>query len=463
MKGKFKIGYLLSLITFILVIALACSKSAAPQTFVVTPVVAYQDPPQYGTPFSAVPASKDMVMYEVNIRTYAPANFIGAMARLDSIKALGVNVIWLMPSYPIGVVKGIGSPYAIKNYTAVKPEFGTLENFRAYVDKAHSLGMAVIMDWVANHTAWDHVWIGNKSWYKQDAYGNIIIPPGTNYSDVAALDFNNKDMRLEMIKAMKYWVYTANTDGYRCDFADNVPSDFWKQSLDSLKKINTHKLILLAEGTKGDQITAGFQISYAFNFYGTLKGLFAGTQTTAALFSANANENASLPSPGIKLRYITNHDVSSYDGSTLQIYKSKQGALAAFALASYMGGIPLIYNSQEVAYPNTIDFFKDVQVDYTANQDMVAAYKKILAFKKAHEALKVGVITAYADDNVVAFERKDGTDNVLILVNSRNSTIPFNIPAGLQNTTWKNGLDNGNITLASQYAFKPYEYLVLSR
>jgi glycosidase len=462
MKGKFKIAYPIYFIALVLTTALGCSKSTLPQP-VVPPVVVYQDPPQYGTPFSAVPASKDMVMYEVNIRTYAPANFIGAMARLDSIKALGVNVIWLMPSYPIGIVKGIGSPYAIKDYTAVKPEFGTLEDFRAYVAKAHSLGMAVIMDWVANHTSWDHVWIGNKSWYKQDTYGNIIIPPGTNYSDVAALDFNNTDMRLEMIKTMKYWVYTANIDGYRCDFADNVPSDFWKQSLDSLKKINTHKLILLAEGTKGDHISAGFQLSYAFNFYGTLKGLFAGTQTTAALFSSNTNENASLPSPGIKLRYITNHDVSSYDGSTLQIYKSKQGALAAFTLASYMGGIPLIYNSQEVGYANTIDFFKDVQVNYNANQDMVAAYKKILAFKKAHEALKVGALTAYADDNVVAFERKDGTDNVLILVNIKNSTIPFNIPAGLQNTTWKNGLNNSNVTLATQYSFQPYEYLVLSK
>src|ERR1700744_5766832 len=126
-------------------------------------------------------------MYEVNIQTFTPANFQGVEARLDSIKALGVNVVWLMPTYPIGVLKSIGSPYCVKDYNSVNPEFGSLSDLRAYVDKAHSLGMAVIMDWVANDTSWDATWITNKSWFLQDGNGNIIEPPGTNYADVAAL------------------------------------------------------------------------------------------------------------------------------------------------------------------------------------------------------------------------------------------------------------------------------------
>lgn len=447
-----------------MMVLLGCGKAkTADSTPYTPPVVASTDPAQYGTPFTGVPATKDIVMYEVNIKTYSPANFTGASARLDSIKALGVNVIWLMPTYPIGVLKGVGSPYSVKDYTGVNADFGTLDDLRAYVTKAHNLGMAVIQDWEANDTSWDNAWISNKAWYQQDASGNIIIPPGTTYTDVAALNFNNFDMRAAMIKAMKYWIFAANIDGYRCDFADNVTNDFWVQAIDTLNNIKTHKLIYLAEGTKGPEITAGFQIGYAFSYYSTLKALFAGTQSPNDLFNTNTAELAALPSPGIKLRYITNHDDASSDGSTITEYNGKQGALAAFVTAAYMSGIPLIYSSQEVGYPNAINFFNNVTVDYTANPDMIAAYKKILAFRSAHEAVKTGTLTQYNDASVVAFEKKSGTDDVLILVNARNSAQTFAIPAALQNSTWKNGLTNASVTLNTTYALSAYGYLVLSK
>ena len=440
-----------------------CSKSRTPDSPPITQIVTYQDPVQYGTPFSSVPATKDIVMYEVNLKTFTPVGFLGVKARLDSIKALGVNVIWLMPTYPIGILKGVGSPYAVQDYKGVNASFGTLDDLRSLVAQAHTLGMAVIFDWVADHTSWDNAWISNKSWYQQDAAGNIIIPPGTNYSDVAALNYNNTDMRTAMIRAMKYWIFTANIDGYRCDFADNVPTDFWTQALDTLNNIKTHKLIYLAEGTKGSEITAGFQLSFAFSYYSTLKALFAGTQTPNNLFSTNTSELASLPSPGLKLRYITNHDDASSDGSTITEYSGKQGALAAFVLAAYMGGIPLIYSSQEVGYPYAINFFNNVAVDYTANPDIIAAYKKIIAFRSNHEAVKTGALTQYSDNNIVAFEKTSGTDDILILVNIRNSSQTFSVPTALQNSTWKNGLASSNITLTSQYTFQPYTYLVLSK
>ena len=262
---------------------------------------------------------------------------------------------------------------------------------------------------------------------------------------------------------MKYWIFNANIDGYRCDFADNIPADFWTQALDTLSNIKTHKLIYLAEGTKGSEITAGFQLGYAFSYYSTIKGLFGGTQVPGDLFNTNTSELASLPSPGIKLRYITNHDDASSDGSTITEYGSKQGALAAFVAAAYMGGVPLIYDSQEVGYPNAINFFNNVAVDYTANPDMVAAYKKILAFRAAHEAVKTGALTPYTDNNVVVFEKTSGTDDVLILINIRNSVQTYNVPAALQNSTWKNGLATANVTLGSQYVLQPYSYLVLSK
>ena len=467
LSGKLKMN---AVLLPALLLCFACSKSnSGPTTVTKTTTTTttkdstYKDPTQYGTPYAGVPATKDIVMYEVNTQTYSPATFQSVQARLDSIKALGVNVIWLMPTYPVGVLKSINSPYCVKDYNGVNSNFGTLADLRNLVAAAHALGMAVIFDWVANDTSWDNAWISNKSWYQQDSNGNIVYPPGTTYTDVAALNFNSAAMRTAMIRAMKYWIFNANIDGYRCDFADNIPSDFWAQALDTLNNIKTHKLIYLAEGTNSAEISAGFQMDYAFSYYSTLKGVYANTQAPSALFTTNTAEVNSIPSTGTKLRYITNHDDASSDGSTITEYNGKQGALSAFVLAAYMNGVPLIYDSQEVGYPNAISIFSNVPVDYTANPDMVAAYKQILAFRAAHEAVKTGALTQYNDSNIIAFEKTLGSDDVLVLVNARNTAQTFNIPAGLQNSTWTNGLTNASVTLGTQYNFAAYGYLVLKK
>jgi len=455
---KFKMNTLLLCISMVGAL-FGCDKSKAPNP-VTPPPAAYKDPAQYGTPYAGVPATKDIVMYEVNIKTFTPANFQGVEARLDSIKALGVNVIWLMPTYPIGIVKASGSPYAVKDYEGVNADFGTLDDLRNLVAMAHTKGMAVILDWEANDTSWDNGWISaHPAWYQQDGSGNI--KQLSTYSDVAALNFNNADMRTAMIRAMKYWVFTANVDGYRCDFADNAPADFWKQAIDTLKTITTHKLIYLAEGTNGSEITSGFQLGYAFSYYSTIKSVFAGSQASN-LFTTNSAELASLPAPGLKLRYITNHDDASSDGSTITEYGGKPGALAAFVIAAYMDGVPLIYSSQEVGYSKAINFFNNVPVDYTANPDMVAAYKKIIAFRAAHEAVKTGTMTAYTDNDIIAFEKKSGADDVVVLVNTRNSTISYSIPAAIQGA-WTDGLGTAGVTLSTQLSLAPYQYMVLKK
>ncbi|MHB8209522.1 alpha-amylase family glycosyl hydrolase [Mucilaginibacter sp.] len=449
------------LLLAITIVFAGCSKS---KPFVPTPTPPTNtgDPAQYGTPYASVPATKDIVMYEVNIKTFPNANFAGVDSRLDSIKALGVNVIWLMPTYPIGVLKASGSPYSVKDYEGVNSAFGTLDDLRSLVAKAHTLGMAVILDWEANGTSWDNAWItNNPSWYIQNGGGTI--QQLSTYSDVAALNFSNQNMRLALIKAMKYWVFTANVDGYRCDFADNTPGDFWTQALDTLNNIKTHKLIYLAEGTKSAEISSGFQLGYAFTYYGAIKALYAGSQSPAALIGTSNSEIAAIPSSGFKLRYITNHDDASSDGSTITEYGGKQGALSAFVLAAYMGGVPLIYSSQEVGYPNAINFFNNVPVDYTANPDMVAAYKQILAFRAAHEAIKTGTLTPYSDANIVAFEKTSGTDDVLVFVNTKNATETFNVPAALQGTTWVNGYTGANVTFSTQYTLQPYSYLAFKK
>jgi glycosidase len=463
----------LAIMVTLMISMIGCSKSNSDtgntDGGTTTPVVTdtYKDPAAYGTPYTGVPDTKDIVMYEVNLRSFsADHSFKGVQARLDSIKALGVNTIWLMPIYPVGTLKsagGLGSPYSVKDYNAVYTEFGNIDDLRTLIAQAHAKNMAVILDWVANHTSWDNAWIGNKAWYQQDANGNIISPVGTGWNDVAALNYNNTEMRTAMIRAMKYWVLTANVDGYRCDATDYVPTDFWKQTIDTLKKFTTRKLIMLGEGSKQEQFTAGFQMNYAFDFYGQLKGVFAGTSAPSALFTSNTTETNALAAGGFKLRYITNHDVTSSDGAAITIYKGKQGELAAFVLATYMGGVPLMYNGQEVGCPKQINFFNDDAIDWTTNPDMTAEYKKILAFRAANEAVKIGALTAYNNTDVVAFEKVSGANDVLVLVNARNSVISYAIPTALQGTTWTNGLTGANVTLGTTNTFQPYTYLVLKK
>ncbi len=240
LKHFFRVIYLLIILT-------ACSKAEDNNP------LPYTDP---DAPFAGVPATSDIAMYEINLRAFsAGGTFQGILPRLDSIKKLGINVIWLMPIYPIGQKKMIppmGSPYSVKNYLEVNPELGTLDDLKNLVRESHKRGMAVILDWVANHTAWDNPWIENKSWYTQDGNGIIISPPGTNWLDVADLNYENDEMRTAMISAMKYWILNANVDGFRCDAADFVPFDFWKQAIDSLNKLPGRKLILLAEGARSD-------------------------------------------------------------------------------------------------------------------------------------------------------------------------------------------------------------------
>ena len=463
-----KILKLNGLLLFAILAFSACSKSGSGNNVTPPPTKTtnYQDPAQYGTPYSGVPATSDIVMYEVNERTFTPATFVGVQARLDSIKALGVNVIWLMPTYPIGVLKSVGSPYCVQDFEGVNSSLGSLADLRALVAAAHALGMAVIFDWEANDTSWDNAWItSNPSWYVQNSSG--VIQQLSTYTDVAALNFANENMRIAMIRAMKYWVFTANIDGFRCDDADNAPADFWTQALDTLNTITTHKLIYLAEGTASTEFSDGFQLGYAFSYYSTIKSVYGGSAATN-LTATNTAEESSTAIPtsnGMKLRYITNHDDANSDGSTITEYDGKAGAESAFILAAYMGGVPLIYSSQEVGYPNAINFFNVTPVDYTQNPDMVALYKQILAFRAAHVAVRTGAILHdFSDTNFSAFEKVSGTDTVFVMVNTKNANSNFVLPVALFNTSWKDGFTGTPYNfLQADITLGPYHYMILSK
>ena len=451
-------------------IAICCSKSEVQPTPTPnnpTPPIVYTDPAQHGTPFGSVQDTPDIVMYEINLRAFSQSGtFSGILPRLDSIKALGVNTIWLMPIYPVGQLNSVGqlgSPYSVKNYKEVNSEFGTLDNLRTLVDSAHAKGMAVILDWVANHTSWDNPWITNVTWYTRNSSGAIVIPPGTNWQDVADLDYSSTAMKRAMFNAMKYWILAANVDGYRCDYADGVPYEFWKAAIDTLHTIPGRKLIMLAEGARSDHFIAGFQLNYAWDYFAKLKDVIGSAQPAAGLATSNTTEEINLPAGSAKLRFTANHDEVAWNGTPLSLFNGKDGSMAAFVLAAYMGGVPLIYNGQEVGCPVMIPFFSKSPIDWTLNPDVKAEYKALIKFRKNNDPIKRGTIETYTHADISAFKRVFGSDQTLVLVNTRNSTINYTLDAAVANSSWTNALDNSSVNLGTQISLQAYEYLILKK
>jgi len=458
---KLKIHVLNTIIIAALFAFSSCSSSGTTVTPDPPVITGNQDPAQYGTPFNGVPDARDAVIYQVNMRCFSSThNFQGVISRLDSIKNLGVSVIYLMPIYPVGVLKSVNSPYCVKDYKAVNAEFGTLTDLRALIDGAHGRGMSVILDWVANHTAWDNSWISNTSWYAQDAAGNIVSPSG--WTDVAQLNFKNTEMRKTMISAMKYWVYTANCDGFRCDYADGPPADFWKQAIDTLRNISTHKLLMLAEGTRADHFASGFNYTFGFRFYDQMKTVFSSNQPVSNFDNLNTSEYTGAGESNMVVRYITNHDVNSSDGTPLDLFGGNSGSMAAFVVAAYMKGVPMVYNGQEVGMPTKLVFpFTNQQINWSLNPGMVAEYKKIIAFRNNSVAIRRGTLVSYSNSNVCAFTKTSGTETVLVLSNLRNAATNFTLPAAVANTTWVDAFTGASVYLTTQVSLQPYSYVVL--
>jgi glycosidase len=448
---------------------------AAPDPITPPVIPSTATPPQYGTPFAGVPNREDAVIYQVNMRAFSQAgNFAAVQARLDSIKAVGVNVLYLMPIFPVGQATGThpsyNSPYAVKDYRAVNAEFGTLADLRNLVDAAHARNMAVMLDWVANHTSWDNPWItAHPDWYQKDAAGNIkVVSNGTTtYNDVAQLDFTNAYMRAEMISAMKSWVFTANVDGFRCDYADFQPVDFWKQTTDTLRAVRTHKLLLLAESTRASNFTAGFDYNFGFNFYGGVYQVYKNGQSAATFDGLNTSEFNGATGTQSVVRYITNHDVNGDvqggNGSPVTLFGGQAGALSAFVVAALYKGIPFIYNGQEAGMSTPIPFpFTGVKVDWNANRATTRAYKQLMAARAASPALRSGTPTAYSTFAVCAFTKTAGTDQAFVMVNTRNSAQTFAVPANLQGP-WTNAIAGGSVAVGASVSLPAYGYLVLRK
>ena len=419
---------------------------------------------QYDVPFEQVPETPDIAMYEVNTQVFSRSgNFKGIEGRLDSIKNLGINVIWLMPIYPVGVKKSVGSPYCVKDYTTVNSDYGTLDDLRELVKEAHRRNMAVILDWVANHTSWDNDWIENKSWYTQDSSGNIMSPEGEGWSDVADLNYSNTDMRKAMIQAMKYWVLTANVDGYRCDYAEGVPSDFWKQAIDTLRDIPNRKIIMFAEASDQTLYSAGFNLIFGWNYYSKLKSVFEDNTSANGLYAVNAADNTNLTSNSSILRFTSNHDYDS-EATPITVFNGFRGAQAAFVLTVCMGGVPLIYNGQEIGCPVKLSFFNTAttKIDWSIHPDIRTEYKQLMALRNSNDAVKYGLVKSLgSNSDVIAFVREYAGSQVVVIVNVRNDAIDYQLPLFIENSGWVNALTGKSINLADHINLKAYSYLIL--
>ncbi|HEY9044975.1 MAG TPA: Ig-like domain-containing protein [Ohtaekwangia sp.] len=416
-----------------------------------------QDPPQYGTPYTSVPDTRDITIYQVNIRAFsATSNFQGVINRLDNIKALGTNVLYLMPVFPVGTdsrskIASSTSPYSIKDFTSVGSEYGTLDQLRQIVDGAHARGMAVILDWVVNQTSWDHPWITqHPDWYIRD--GNGVIQQLGSFSDVAALNFSSTAMRTAMINAMRYWVFAANVDGFRCDYANNPPLDFWTQAISNLRGITSHKLIMLAEGDRLENFNVGFDLNFGDKFYyDALKPVRSGASVANIQNTTNTEYTYATGSQQVA-RYISNHDVFGNE-TPIEVFGSTAGAIANFVVAAYMRGVPFITGGQEVAFNTKIPWPWDgVDINWNINPDVTAEYTKIITLRNTSDAIRRGTMTNYSDANVCAFTKTSGTEKVVVLSNLRSATSNYTIPAALAGN-WKDAYTGTAITLTSGATF----------
>ncbi|MDQ6827304.1 MAG: alpha-amylase family glycosyl hydrolase, partial [Gemmatimonadota bacterium] len=346
--------------------------------------------------FSPPAWSEHAVIYEVNVRQYTPEGTLAALRRhLPRLDSLGVDIIWMMPVQPIGKVsrKGsLGSYYSISNYTAINPEHGSASDFRAFVDDAHKRGKKVILDWVANHTAFDHSWITqHPAWYVHRANGTISYARDnegkeTDWTDVAELNYDQPAMRRAMIAAMRWWVDTMNIDGFRCDVAGGVPVDFWVEARGALTKIRPD-LFWLAEAESPETHKA-FDATYGWELHHLLNDIAQGKKPTGALNDYFANQRRHYPPDAFRMYFTSNHDENSWNGTEFE----RMGAnhLASFVLAAtVMNSFPLIYTGQEASLNKRLRFFERDTVDWKG-PSLAGFYHAMIELKHTQPALANG-------------------------------------------------------------------------
>lgn len=366
------------------------------------------------------------VIYEMNVRQYTPeGTFDAAAQQLPRLKRLGVDVIWLMPVYPIGVEerKGtLGSYYAISDYCAINPEFGTMADFDSFLSKAHGMGFKVILDWVANHTSPDAVWESEKpkDWYVRDSLGNTVTQ--YDWTDIAELNYDSRDMRAEMARSMRFWL-DKGVDGFRCDMACEVPVDFWRETLPQFRK-EYPGVYFLAEGEDPGLHEDAFDASYAWELHHLLNDIAQGKKGIPDLQAYIAKDSAAYPSEAFRLMFTSNHDENSWAGTEFERMGDAAEAMAVLTF-TLPGGQPLIYTGQEMGWNHRFEFFEKDPVPAWEENSFTDFYRKLINIRHDNPALAAGERGGKFDivsttDSTLVFTRTLPDNKVTVSVQMRD-------------------------------------------
>lgn len=414
--------------------------------------------------------SKNANIYEVNLRQYTPEGTIAGFTKhMPRLKNMGVDILWIMPVHPIGKIhrKGtLGSYYSVQNYTAVNPEFGSMAEFKNMVKLAHELGMKVIIDWVANHTAWDHPWVTeHPEFYDLDSTGKMYAPFG--WEDVVQLDYDNKALWDAMIGEMEFWVRDAGIDGFRCDVAGMVPTDFWNQARTSLDKIKP--VFMLAEAEKPELLLHAFDMDYGWHFH-HLSNLIAKGDTSAAVVAKYFAElKYKKPLGAYKMNFTTNHDENSWNGTVYERYG--EGYKAFAVLMATVPGMPLIYTGQESGTDHAFEFFERDPVNWNG-YPLEDFYRTLLNLKKRNQELWNGnfggeyePVETTNDQHVVAFTRTKDQQKVFAIINLSAQEVEITLKGDSYTGEYTDAFKNKKVTFIKDHQLKlgAWDYRVYYR
>ena len=411
-------------------------------------------------------------IYEVNIRQYTQQGTLNAFAQhLPRLKDMGVHTIWFMPLQPIGKIhrKGtLGSYYSISDYISLNPEYGTLADFQSLVDNIHKLEMKVIIDWVANHTAWDHVWTKtDPGFFSKDEFGRFR-PPFPDWSDVIHLNYDNKELWWAMVNDMRFWVNNFDIDGFRCDMAHLVPLDFWRYARTELDK--EKRLLWLAE-TEEPHYHEAFDASYTWEFLHTMEAYWKREANIHGLDTVLQRYNYAFPKNAMRIFFTSNHDENSHSGSE---YERLGHAAKAFAVfCATWNGIPLVYSGQELPNSQRLQFFEKDPIQWTGNFGLHNFYKTLLELHTSHPAVRAGDenVTTYRiltseNEQIFSFLRKNGEKEVLVILNlSSNDDLYFEIRDEIVSGIYRNIFSGEltDLTVIRNLVMRAWDYLVFEK
>lgn len=388
--------------------------------------------------------SKDAVMYQINLRQFtAEGTLAAAELELPRLRQLGVDILWLMPIHPIGEKNrkgGLGSPYAVKDYLDVNPEFGDKADFKRFMDAAHRQGFKVILDWVANHTAWDNALVeSHPDWYAKDWKGDFHPTPWWDWSDIIDLDYSQPELRKYMTNALKYWVKEFDVDGYRCDVAGLVPTDFWNTARKELDKIKP--VFMLAEWESKDLHEYAFDMTYAWSWWEALANVCTLKADTGALYGYYAWNEKHWPREAMRMIHTTNHDKNSWEGTEFERFGA--GVKTAIVFSFLSEGMPLIYNGQEAGNEKRLEFFEKDPIQWREHEHG-ALFKKLIEIKKANPALwngpwgaRMQQVLNSQSERVFSFVRDDGSNKVFALFNFSAEDREILFPTALHHGSYR--------------------------